>query len=195
MSRVVVVFELKNRFIERFIRRCILNMEISFYAELLPNVQSDTYNNIFLENFLSVNISEAIFLSMFYNIVMNVYEGKTLINFDEIYKNTIIEPFLDKIAFKNKGIIDNVDSDEAYKLFNDINEILHCGIKIIVPPSFINEFIDCILDNKLVIDNLRDNGYHLVVKRSVIISYGNISDINSVYTYWNKYSERNTFTY
>jgi hypothetical protein len=170
-------------------------MEISFYAELLPNVQSDTYNNIFLENFLSVNISEAIFLSMFYNIVMNVYEGKTLINFDEIYKNTIIEPFLDKIAFKNKGIIDNVDSDEAYKLFNDINEILHCGIKIIVPPSFINEFIDCILDNKLVIDNLRDNGYHLVVKRSVIISYGNISDINSVYTYWNKYSERNTFTY
>jgi len=185
MPPMVVIFEFKNSFIQRFLFQCTANTELSLITVLFVDNQPNT--NKFLQTLykITITISDAIFLSMFYEVIERVCEGETMISPDTIYASVSILPYLDKLVFKEENIIDNVDSYEAIELFDDINEMVHKYIRKIIPVELVNELIECVLENKVIIDNLHQSGYYVVkaLSRS-IIAYGNPNRNDAVYTYW-----------
>jgi hypothetical protein len=189
MSVKVVAFEFKNYFIQRFMKQCSASLELSFFTQLTTSSISNMYKKAITDSLVASVVSEAIFLSLFYETLERVCEGQTFIDTDDIYATASPQSYLDKQLFEEKQIIDDVTSYESDKFFNDLNELIYTRLSRIVPSHFVTELIECILDNKPTIDYLQHNGYYVTNSLSrTVISYRSFTGVDAVYTQWAQYN-------
>jgi len=168
--------------------KCTVNLELSLFTKILMNNLLSNNENTMKDYLISTVISEAIFLALFYDVIQRVYEGETLIDPYKVFITASPQFYIDKQIFKERHIIDDVDSYEAYEFFNELNYAIRGNIPNVVPIAFVNELIKNVLENKPIIDYMHQSNYYIIQSLSrCIISSNNFTRVDAVYTHWIQY--------